>query len=354
MITEKGNAMIVKAAKNIARHWVQEEGRQLPSFAGAFFHGSINWLADDAILSPTSDVDVMVVLAGPEPAVKLGKFVYQGVLLEVSYLSLAEVESPEVILGQSHLAGSFQGASVIADPTGQLTAVQSVVAQQYAQRRWVYARCADARTKVLRNLQSLDATAPFHDQVLAWLFGTGVTTHILLAAGLKNPTVRKRYSAVRDLLAEYEHSDFYEPLLALLGCTQMSQAQAAEHLAALTAVFDVAKTVIKTPFFFASDISDLSRPIAIDGSREMIERGEHREAVFWLVATYARCQKVLYQDAPLEVQEQFTPGFHRLLADLGITSFADMQRRGEQVKAFLPQVWVVAEEIMAANRGIEG
>jgi len=112
--------------------------------------------------------------------------------------------------------------------------------------------------------------------------------------------------------------------------------------------------VIKTPFFFASDISDLSRPIAIDGSRELIERGDQREAVFWLVATYARCLKVLDHDAPVAVQAQFMPGFRQLLADLGITSFADLQQRGEQVRGFLPQVWAVAEAIMAANPSIKG
>lgn len=345
--------MLVQDAKTIARQWVLEEGSKTPGFAGAFCHGSINWLAEDAILSDTSDVDVMVVLTGPMPTTKLGKFRYRGVLLEVSYLSQEEIQSPEVILGQSHLAGSFQGTSIIADPTGQLTKVQTVVAKGYAQRRWIYARCEDARNKVLRNLQALKADDPFHDQVTAWLFATGVTTHILLAAGLKNPTVRKRYGAVRALLAEYGRLDFYPSLLELLGCAQMSRTQVEGHLAALTAVFDVAKTVIKTPFAFAADINDLARPVAIDGSRELIERGDHREAIFWIVATYARGQKVLYHDASVEVQERFTPGFRRLLADLGIRSFADLQRRGEQVRGFLPRLWEVAEAIIAANPGIE-
>src|SRR5262249_46822219 len=161
-----------------------------------------------------------------------------------------------------------------------------------------------------------------HDQVAAWLFATGVTTHVLLVAGLKNPTVRRRYLAARELLAEYRVPDFYPTLLELLGCAQMSRARAEQHLAALADVVDIAKTVVKTPFFFASDISAIARPIAIDGSRELIERGYHREAIFWMVATYSRCQKVLSHDAPVNVQERFTPGYRQLLGDLGITSFA--------------------------------
>ena len=345
--------MIVKHAKDVARQWVIEEASQAPGFCGAFYHGSTNWLPDDAALPATSDLDVMVVLADPDPPHKPGKFIYQDVMLEVSYLPRDQLQSPEMILGQSHMAGSFRTASIIVDPSGELTALQAAVSKDYAKRRWVYRRCEDARDKILRNLEGLSESAPFHDQVVPWLFATGVTTHVLLVAGLKNPTVRRRYVAVRELLADYGLLDFYPPLLELLGCAQMSRARVEEHLAALTAVFDVAKTVIKTPFFFAADISDIARPIAIDGSRELIERGDHREAIFWIVATYSRCQQVLYHDAPVEMQDRFSPGYRRLLGDLGITSFADLRQHGEQVKRLLPRVWEVAEAIMAANPEIE-
>ena len=38
----------------------------------------------------------------------------------------------------------------------------------------------------------------------------------------------------------------------------------------------MAKAVVRTPYRFAADISDSARPVAIDGSRELIERGYHR------------------------------------------------------------------------------
>lgn len=345
--------MRVKQAKAVARQWVLAEGRALPGFRGAFSHGSTNWLPDDALLSPTSDVDVMVVLADPNPPVKPGKFLYQDVMLEVSYLPQDQVQSPDQILGNYHLAGNLRMASILADPRGHLTDLQTAVAAGYAKRPWVYVRCQQARAKVLRNLQPLNQSGPFHDQVTAWLFAAGVTTHVLLVAGLRNPTVRQRYLAVRQLLDDYGHSDFYESLLALLGCAHMSQERAEQHLAALTAAFDAAKAVVRTPFFFASDISDQARPLAIDGSRELIERGDQREAVFWMVATYSRCQKVLYHDGPAALQERFRPGYRRLLADLGVTSLADLQQRGAQIRAFLPRLWQVTEAILAANADIE-
>ena len=93
----------------------------------------------------------------------------------------------------------------------------------------------------------------------------------------------------------------------------------------------------------------MARPIAIDGSRQLIEAGYPREAIFWIVATYSRCQKILYHDATSEMQDRFLPGYHNLLADLGITSPADLQQRGEQIKAFLPQLWKVAEALITEN-----
>lgn len=341
------------AAKQIARQWVTEAAVTTPGFYGAYFAGSINWLPDEAELPPTSDIDITVVYASDTSPSKLGKFVYHGVTLEVSHTPRDQLASPEVILSDYRIAGSFHVPSVIADPSGELTQLQTAVAQEYTRRTWVYRRCEDARANLLRHAANLDPTRPFHDQVTAWLFATGVTTHVLLAAGLKNPTVRRRCLAARELLAEVGRLDFYETLLELLGCARMSQARANEHLNALAPAFDAAAGVIKSPFPFAADLTAGARPIAIDGSRELIETGYPREAVFWLVATYARCQKVLYEDAPADLYHQFDPGFRALVGDLGIASLADLQRRTQQTLDFLPSLWAVAEAIIAANPEIE-
>jgi hypothetical protein len=346
--------MIVKHAKAVARQWVIEEANRIPGFYAAFFHGSINWLPDDAELPATSDIDIMVVLDDADPQVKLGKFIHQNVLLEVSYLPGEQLQSPDLILGNYHLAGSFRTPSIISDPTGHLTRLQAAVARCYAKRQWVRKRCEHARARLQNDLQALNTAATFHDQVLAWLFGTGKAPHILLVAGLQNPTVRRRYLAVHSLLRDYGHLDFHTSLLEMLGCAQMSQRQAEHHLAALAATFDATQAVIKTPFFFASDIDAAARPLAIEGSRELIEAGYHREAIFWIVATYSRCQKALYHDASAEVQDRFNPGYRRLLGDLGIASLADLQRRSRQIEEhLLPRIWEVTEAILAANPAIE-
>ena len=345
--------MKVKQAKEAARQWVLEEGSKTPGFSGAYLHGSANWLTDDASIPATSDTDVMVVLTGVEPPIKPGKFHYKGVLLEVSYISRDTLSSPESVLGRGHLAGGFRTRSVILDPSGQLTALQEVVSREYARRSWVRTRCERAADAARSAGRALHEAVPLHDQATMAVFAAGLTTFVLLAAGLKNPTVRKRYVAAREVLAEYGRLDFQEPLLELLGCAAMEREQVEHHLDGVTAAFDAASRVtIKTPYRFASDISNAARPISIDGSRELIERGLHREAVFWLAATYGRCRTIFAADAP-ELLPRFDPSYRELLADLDIDSFEDRRLRCGEVEAFLPRVWEVAEEIMAANPDIE-
>lgn len=343
--------MQVREVKAAAAAWMAENLSNTPGFLGAFHHGSLNWMADDEEVPATSDVDLMVVYAEPPP-VKIGKFQHNDVLFEVSYMPGSEVQSAEHVLGTSHLAGSFHRKSIIADPTGHLTALQTKVAAGYAQRRWVRARCNFVESKIHGNVGSLDESRPFYENVPAWSFAAGLTTHVLLVAGLRNPTVRKRYVAVRELLAEYDLLGFHETLLGLLHCADMSRARIEHHLAAMTSAFDAAKTVVRSPFFFASDISDAARPLAVDGSRDLIERGLHRETIFWLIATYARCQQIFAHDADETMQAHFTPGFRELMSDLGMNSVADLQRGGAEVIAALPQVRAVAESIIDANEEI--
>jgi hypothetical protein len=165
--------------------------------------------------------------------------------------------------------------------------------------------------------------------------------------------VRRRYVAARELLGQHGRLDTYEELLGLLGCAGMGRGRAEQHLAGLAELFDTASAIIRTPFFFTSDISEQARPIAIDGSRELIAAGLHREAVFWIVATASRCHKVLCRDAPA-LREQFLPGYLGLLADLGVGAPADLPTRGGQVRAYLPHLMEVAEAIIEANPEVDG
>jgi hypothetical protein len=342
--------MRLGSVRNAAAEWVMQHASRESGFQGAYFSGSTIGLPDDAQMSATSDIDIVVVTAQAEPPIKLGKFIYRNTLMEVTYLTWNQLASVEKVLTSYHLAGSFRVDTIIADPTGQLRRLQTEVSRHFAESVWVRRRCEDARQRIENGLRATDTSAPFHDQVMAWLFPTGVTTHVLLVAALRNPTVRLRYLAARNVLMEHGHADFYLDLLKLIGCAHLTPQRVEHHLDELARTFDAAAAKAKTPFFFSTDITSAARPIAIDGSRELISAGYHREAIFWIVATFARCHKILAADAP-DLQQSFVPAFDAVVNDLGITSTGDLTRRAGDVIQFLPRLWETTEALLHANPG---
>ena len=343
----------IRQAREAARLWMVQEARQVSGFCGAYTAGSTNWLPDDAEQSSSSDLNIMVIVADDGQAGRREKFFYQDALLEASYLSSERFQSAEQILGDYHLAPSFRTAKVMIDPRGRLTSLFESVCRGYGKRRWVRQRCANARDKVLGHLKPVGGEATLHDQVMACLFAAGVCTHVLLTAGLRNPTVRMRYVAVRELLAEYGIAEFHETLLELLGVARIGRERARGHLAALTRIFDTASRALTSEFSFAYDIRESARPVAIDGSRELIDAGYYREAMFWIGVTHARCQKVLANDVPEELTKSFKDTYQELLSDLGLGTSAEIRQRGVRIEHMLPRVWEVAEDIVAANREVE-
>lgn len=339
--------LTIGQARSAAGAWVRDIAGSQPGFAGAFLHGSSLASPDAALVPPTSDLDLVVAVDGAW-AGPAGKLVHRGALLDVSTLPLSRFASAESVLSDYRLAGSFWGNGIVADPTGQLANVHAVVGPAFSRIQWVSRRIEDAKANVAHHLEAVASNETAPARVTGWLFGAGVTTHMLLVAGLENPTVRRRYETARDLLADYGADEVHEELLALLGCQAMRAADVERHLNALEAAFDAARAVIRSPFFFAADISRLGRPIAIDGSREMIARGSHREAVFWIAATFLRCLSIVEVDAP-ELSARVASDAWALLGDLGLHAPDDLPARADQVRAFLPRVDAIARAIAAAN-----
>jgi hypothetical protein len=330
----------VSAARAAATDWIQRHAGVEPGFVGAYFSGSTIYLPDDADVPVGSDVDVMVV-SEREDASGRTKFVHRGALIEVSHHPWSKFASLDTVPS----AHSLRLDSIIADPGGRLAAVQSVVVRDYAEPGRVRARTRRLWEATGRALGELDRSAPWPRQVMGWAFTTSWTALLPLEAGVRNPTVRLRYLAARDLLAEYGLSDRYPDLLDLLGCRDLTRDRAEHHLEELARTFDMAAGAARTRFPFSSDITPIARPVAIDGIREQIRNGNHREVVFWLVATYTRCHEILAADAP-ELDRERGPAFEAMLADLGIHAPADLLSRAAAAIAFLPALWEVLAAIV--------
>jgi hypothetical protein len=331
-----------------AHDWVMTVARETPGYRAAFIAGSVAGQRDDEPVSPGSDTDVMVVLDG-EPAGKAGKFHHQGVLLEGTFLGRADLDDTEALLASYHGANALATGLLLDDPTGLLAGAMGRVRREFPRRPRVEARVAGAASSVVAGFAAMDETKSLAERAQGWVFPTGVMTHVLLVAGLRNPTVRRRYETTRDLLAEHDRLDLHEQLLDVLGSRKMSPGQAGRHLDAIARIYDAAIPVPGGSYRFASDVSDISRPIAIDGSRDMIARGSHREAAFWLVVTGSRALQKLAHGVGPEAAAPWEGAYAELLADLGVASFAAMCERRDQALALLPEVRSAAAAIIDAT-----
>jgi hypothetical protein len=336
--------MKVAAARVAARDWVQQHAASEPGFVGAYFSGSTIYLPADAEVPIGSDIDVMIASDREESSHRT-KFVHRGALLEASHHPWRLFSSLETIPSAHSLR---LDGSIIADPSGRLAPLQAALARQFAEPAQVRRRSEVIWHQTRQALGQLDPLAPWPQQVMGWVFTTSWTALLPLVAAVRNPTVRLRYLAARELLREYGLEQTYPRLLELLGCLHLRLDRAAQHLDELTRTFDLAAEVARTPFPFSCDITPIARPIAIDGIRAQLQQGNHREVVFWLVATATRCHSILVADAP-ELERERSPAFAALLADLGIQSPADLASRAQAVIAFLPMLWETTEAILARN-----
>ena len=235
---------------------------------------------------------------------------------------------------------------MLSDPTGHLRRLHAAIAPTFGRPEAVRRRCADVLTVVERRLAALDPARSWPELVTAWMFPASLLTNAVLVAALRTPTVRLRYPAAREVLHGCGHADLYERLLGLLGCAGVGRAVVARHLDRLEEAFDRAAALARTPFPFSTDITAAARPIAIDGSRRLVADGDHREAVFWIVATHARCQQILDADAPGPVRRAGAAEFRTAVADLlGVGDVTGLRERAEAARALVPEVGAAAAAI---------
>ncbi len=341
--------MLAGAARAAAEDWVARHVVAEPWFRGAYLAGSTADRPAASVQPPWSDVDVTVVVAGAIAPPKPGKIRHQGALLDVTYLPEELLADAERVAATHYLAPSFAGDGVLFDPTGLLGRLRAAIAPTYADA--VRVRVADVFTAIRMRLAALDPAASWPQQVMAWLFPAGLVSVAVLVAAGRRPTVRLRYQRARDVLRDAGRPDLHLRMLDLLGCADVDAAVVARHLDRLAEVFDEAAAVGRTPFFFSSDISAEARPIAIDGSRALVASGDHREAVFWIIATFARCQQILDADASPERSRAGERAFRSALAELtGVHGPDHLRARAAATLAFLPEL----EDATATIAGLAG
>jgi hypothetical protein len=329
----------------IVREWVNLKACHLPDFAGAYLWGGITAMLGDALFPLYRDVDVVVVL--PEGAQDdTVEVLYRGVMLEVIRLDLAEHQDAEAVLANPSHGPNMATTHILADPTGILTPLQQAVAAGYGRRRWVQARCEGEVASAEKSLACMRrATTPAERLESLRLF-LGALSGLLAVAQLERPTTRRTLVLLGELLDRQGRRDLHEAVLELMGSARMSRDDVEAMLEKWAVAFDRAVEVRRTPTPYGFAVRAHLRPYYVEGTQEMIDEGNHREAVFW-IALLDEAYLVLQNDAPDAEKPIFAAQLGAMHAALGYPSAEEWAKRVEAAQRLAQEIFDSAATLAA-------
>jgi hypothetical protein len=171
-------------------------------------------------------------------------------------------------------------------------------------------------------------------------------------ADLRDPTVKKCLVVFRELMKTYGTQELHESVLALLGCQKTDQVDVERHYQDLSSIYDRAVEINQSPGIHMDKISEVAQASELASLREMINEGLHREAMFMIVALRAMCRDVCLQDAVEKEKAQHEQQYKKFVAELGIRSKDDIQKRAEDGTLLRDEVMQVAAQIVETNQKI--
>ena len=359
--------MKVAEAKQIAREWVIENVASRPDFAGAYFYGSAAFKADDEDYSPSSDLDVRIVLdreipstyGDPTSEFMPRKLLCRGALLEPVYVSRKSHRDAATVMQDPFSAvalGCFTQPNVILDHTGDLEKLRKEVSDSFLKESWVKRRVSGASDMVSLLLEaaldhggSLPGYARYFYRQVVWFYGGAMplAAQIPCIASLHAMTLRKGFLASRELLRRRGRDHLYIALLEVMGVRDATEEEVREDVSRLADAYDYALRVIHTPFWGMQDIQSLCRPMVIDGALEVLDAGGHRGIMPWIAVMRAWVQNAIDNDGSEAEKERFCSEFGQLMMRIGASSASDIQGKADGLKRLLPEIMSLAEEIIA-------
>lgn len=340
----------------LAKNWVLGHVGDFPGLLGAYISGSYLSMPKDAVWAESSDIDIVLVFEDGACPPKLGKRLVEGRVLEVSCMAVGELAPLEHVLSTHYLAYALNGGEILYDPEGILGRLHESVRREYGKREWVLKRCRGFYTRIREGARSFaPGEAGLAQAVNGWAFTTGFTCFPLLLVGLENCTVRKRYTAARRVLEAYGLGEFYPRLISLLVPEPLGRERLAGHMRELEKTFEFAcgTSGASAAYPFRRDISREGAAVAIGGSWELVDSDHPEDAVFWMLATFARCHIIFELDDP-RLGEERLPALWGVLGELGICRQEDFAARLGEVAGFLPDLQEAAGAIMDRREARQG
>jgi len=279
---------LVKEIKGIAREWLAEHVASFPGARGAYLAGSLSYLDDDEEFPFFSDIDIRVVLEKEQASLcDHDKIIYNGYLVEWSVKNLSDFSPIETLLSDSYAAQELVSTDILFDTNDWLSKLQKEVQVKFYLPYFIKKRCHENILKVKHAIKN-----PRYYAVLP-LAG------LILAANVQFLTIRTLLEKTYNVLKQQNRLDLQERLLEVLGSGKFSEKEVREDLDNLMETFDYASTLAKdTDLIGGYNLKEYVRPYIYYGTLDMVERGRHREAVWWILENFNTAARAILQSQP--------------------------------------------------------
>lgn len=334
-----------------AREWAESHSPEIPGFRGAHLKGSILDLPGGATFPAYRDVDINLVISGRPRGVQFEEISYQGLIFDCAFYSADFYASPEAILASGAIAPNLTRltrGTLLVDPEGLLAGLQAAVAREYDRRPWVEARCAEKKARISEHLDRLAAAAAPEERARHLWFLVLELTAIVALASLKPPTHRRALVRMRKLLLRHGRPDLHEATLDLLGLAPVGRAEAETALAECASLFDRAIEVQREE----PCLKPHTRPNVIDASQEMIEAGDHREAMYWIYAQMIRAITVIQAWGSAEDRKWSWNSAAQLLTRMRVTAPGAAEELHHRAEPIVGEVLRFAEDVIASSPAV--
>lgn len=340
--------MNVQQVIEVAKEWVEVNASRITGFCGAHLMGGITAMSSQDHFSTYRDVDIAVVLKDKGMYDK-DEIAYKGILLEIGFYDLGAYESPEEILTSAELASHLAAESILSDPTGILTRTHEAVAKGYAQRNWVLARYQRRKQGVPFVFAKWNQASSVAEMLPLLLYSVETLTSLIAIVNLKSPTLRRCLVLLKNLLKNYPGANLHEEALNVLGFARLSREQVQSYLNQCAKAFDLAVRVKRTPSPFDFKLHAHLRPYFVEASQEMIDEGNYREAMWWVLSCIYISVAAIENDAPEADRREHQHNLVLLLNELGLKTDGDWRDRLQAAQHLAEKIYQAAEQIIELN-----
>lgn len=343
--------MNVREARSIARQWVADQVADAPGeLLGAFTWGSINWMAEEARLPASADVDIAVVVRELDPGRhRVAKRPYRGLAVEPCYVPRQRFASAEAVLGDYALAPNLVHGQVLLDPECLLERLRASVAPEYPRRQWIRRRCRQKRDEGVQFAGWGEASDSFLFAAAVAFQAVHQLAQMVLIADLRNPTVKKALLAAREVLSAYGLERGHQELLALAGAADLGRDALLAAAGRCRRALDLACRWKRTPFGPDNHVNEHARATLEVDVPACVAAGTGRELAAWVGFLHSISMMALRNDAPAEVEAGAWYGYLDDMATLGVATMEEARARVAACRRAFDRFTAVCDGIVDRN-----